>query len=56
MPEMNGDEVSGKFGSSTRDAGKNERKCGYGEQEVVSRFEENNLSGFVQKPYQSRHP
>ena len=26
---------------------------GYGEQEITSRFEENNLSGFVQKPYQS---
>ncbi len=52
MPEMNGDEVLREIRLINPDIPVI-MSSGYDEQEVVSRFEDNNLSGFVQKPYQS---
>ncbi|HEY9162381.1 MAG TPA: PAS domain S-box protein [Desulfomonilia bacterium] len=52
MPEMNGDEVFREIRLINPEMPVI-MSSGYGEQEVVSRFEENNLSGFVQKPYHS---
>ncbi len=52
MPEMNGNEVLREIRLINPDMPVI-MSSGYDEQEVTSRFEDNNLSGFVQKPYQS---